>query len=265
MKKLSIFASIFTVILFTACSVSAQIITKATDFTVSDCAGAEHHLFESLDKGGVVMIEFVMGCLPCVQGGTALASIHNSFEVTNPGKVQVFTFGYSANADCDYMKSWMTTNKLDNPTFGGDDTIITSYGAEGGMPTIAVVGGTDHKVLYWKKGFAKKDTVAIKTAIAKGLNSSASVSSSNLNESIKVYPNPASSKVSVEINCKINEIREISLFNAEGVKLFSIFDGNLSVGKHSIDFSTDEISAGKYFIHATTKGSTLIMPLTVVR
>jgi hypothetical protein len=59
------------------------------------------------------------------------------------------------------MQSWMTDNGFIGSSFAGNDEIITNYGASGGMPAIVIVGGTDHKILYWKKGFSSKDTTAI--------------------------------------------------------------------------------------------------------
>jgi hypothetical protein len=263
MKKYAFALSICIVSLFTAASVFAQAPTKASDFTLTDCNGSEHHLFSELDKGNVVMMEFVMGCLPCVQGRQALASIEDGFNLTQPGKVQSYTFGFSGSVDCSSISSWMSDNNFSGTTFGGDDNVNASYGAAGGMPTICIVAGIDHKVIYWKKGFAKKDTVAMKTAISKAL-SLASVASSIQTESLSVYPNPAVSGVTLKIDCTTDATHEITLYNANGVKLLSIFTGKLLTGEHSIGFSTKELANGAYYIHVTTAGKTAILPLTVL-
>lgn len=244
-------------------STRAQILTEATDFTLSDCDGTEHTLFTSLDKGEVVALEFVMGCLPCVNGRKALDKMEQQFAVSNPGKFHVYTFGYSSGVDCSGIQKWMTDNKFSGASFGGDDAVIASYNAEGGMPTIAVVGGTDHKVLYWKKGFAVKDSASIKSAVIKGLGV-ASVSSSNGNESLSVYPNPSASTASLKVECLKDGFRSVEVYNTKGVKELTVFNGTLAKGEHSLQFSTKTLSNGTYFVRVTTEGKTTVTPLTVV-
>lgn len=242
---------------------SAQQPIAASDFTISDCDGTDHHLYDVCDSGHVVMIEFVMGCLPCVQGRKALTSIENQFNASHPGKIHTYTFGYSAGTSCSSIQSWMTSNKFSGAAFGGDQDIITNYGAEGGMPTIAIVGGTDRKLLFWRKGFTSKDTIAMKTAIAKILPQ-ASVASSNGNESLSIYPNPSAKSASLKIDCLKDDTRRIDLYNANGVNVLSIFNGRLSTGEHTINFSTNDLASGTYYVHVTTNGKTSIMPLTIV-
>lgn len=240
-----------------------QILTQATDFTLADCDGNQHTLFTALDNGEVVALEFVMGCLPCVNGRKALDKMEKQFAVSNPGKFHVYTFGYSSNIDCGGIQKWMTDNKFTGTSFGGDDTVISSYNADGGMPTIVVVGGADHKVLYWKKGFAVKDSASIKSAVNKGLGI-ASVASANNNESITIFPNPSNGTASLKVDCLRDGVRNVTIYNANGAIELSVFNGTLAKGEHSIPFSTDRLSNGTYFVRVTTEGKTTVTSLTVV-
>ena len=264
MKRVCVVICAFTALLLSVHNVSAQKPATAADFTLSDCDGAEHHLFGQLDSNHVVIMEFVMGCLPCVQGRSALSMIEKSYSTSHPGQLKTYTFGFSGGVDCSSIQSWMTDNNFAGTTFAGNDDINANYGAAGGMPTIVIVGGTDHKVLYWKQGFSKKDTAAIKTAISQVLTPQASVASSNSNESLSVYPNPVASTATLQINCLTTDSREIALYNANGSKVLSIYNGNLSEGKHSLDIAPKTLSDGTYYIRVTTAGKTTVLPLTVV-
>lgn len=265
MKKIILISGIFLFLVCAVQSVSAQAPTLASDFTLTDCNGTEHNLFSDLNKGDVVAIEFVMGCTPCIQGRKALAKMETQFELSNPGQFHLYTFGYSSSVDCSSIQSWMSTNEFAGTCFGGVDTVISAYGAEAGMPTICIVGGVDHKVLYWKSGFSNKDTTAIKTAISQMLQSQSSVSSTtNSNESLTVYPNPSSLMASLKINCLKEGVRKVILFDAKGTKILSIFDGRLTTGEHTVDFSTKDLTSGTYYIHVTTGEQSTVVPLTVV-
>lgn len=263
MKKILYFLGLF-LLLGCAESVDAQGPTTATDFTLNDCNGTQHQLFTELDKGDVVAIEFVMGCLPCVQGRKALDKMEASYAVSHPGKFHVYTFGYSEGVDCSSIQSWMSTNKFNGVCFGGDDTVISAYGAEVGMPTMCIVGGVDHKVLYWKAGFSNKDTTAMKTAISQVLQTSSVSPTNNGNESLAIYPNPSSLTASLKINCLTEGVRTVTLYSAKGTRVLSIFEGRLSVGDQTVDFSTKDLASGTYYVHVTTGGESTVIPLTVV-
>ena len=61
--------------LLTASGLMAQ--TTALDFTLPDCDGVSHHLFDELDQGKVVILEFAMipSCQPCISAGGVLQQI----------------------------------------------------------------------------------------------------------------------------------------------------------------------------------------------
>jgi hypothetical protein len=247
---------------FNLSAARAQQPLGASDFTLTDCDGTDHHLFDVCDSGHVVMMEFVMGCLPCVQGGKAMRTLESEFNGPYPGKIHLYTMSFSAGSPCSSIQSWMMSNNFSGTCFAGNGDVITNYGANSGMPTIAIVGGPEHKLLYWKIGFSNKDTAAIKTAIAQVLTQ-ASVASS-LEESLSVFPNPSTSTALLKIVCKNDETHEISVYDANGVKALAIQHGLLSKGEHSLNFSTKTLASGSYFIHVTATGKTSVLPLAIV-
>jgi hypothetical protein len=61
MKRTRVVVCALVALLYGIQTASAQKPAAATDFTVSDCSGTEHHLFGELDNSHVVIMEFVMG------------------------------------------------------------------------------------------------------------------------------------------------------------------------------------------------------------
>jgi hypothetical protein len=240
----------------------AQAPSMATDFTLTDCDGTEHRLFEQLEAGNVVVIEFEMGCSPCVGGRKALAKIQEAFQATHPDRLLVYTMGFSANLSCTAVQNWMSSNDIFGPAFAGKEEVITSYNANEGMPTIVVLGGTDHKILYWRGAFSNKDTTAIKNAIAQVLTS-ASVSADNSVEQIQVFPNPATSSATVSMVCQKQSNVTVSLHNAMGIQLLPVHQGMLVKGEHSFSIMTDKLANGTYYLNVVRDGIRRVVPLTV--
>jgi hypothetical protein len=244
-----------------SCVSYGQAPTTATDFNLIDCDGAEHPLFTELENGNVIVLEFEMGCTPCVTGRKALAKIQSQFESTHPGKLQVYTMGFSSTMKCATVQSWLTTNGITGPAFAGNTDVINAYNAQEGMPTIVVLGGTDHKILYWRGAFSNKDTVAIKAAISQVLTS-ASVKADK-SSSIQVYPNPSISRTTIAVTSDKPDVVEVALYNAVGKRVLPIYNGALNKGTSELDFVTDKLANGTYYIHVTQAGKKEILPLTV--
>src|SRR5882724_13557565 len=150
MNKLVAFLFAVLVLAFGS-SVKAQ--TTAADWTKSDCAGTSHHLYSELDSGNVVIMDFAMtNCIPCATATAALAELDKKFAVSNPGKLRHYGMGYLNAYTCRDMLSWKTQNNFTLPVITGCAADVKFYGGMG-MPTIVIVGGADHRVLYNKQGF----------------------------------------------------------------------------------------------------------------
>jgi len=67
-------------------------------------------------------------------------------------------------------------------------------------------------------------------------------------ESINIYPNPASDHVTLEFIAKSREVT-ISLYNAYGQKIHDIIQSNLlrSGEKHTVQFNVSDLPSGVYY------------------
>lgn len=143
--------------------------TTAMDFTKTDCDGTEHHLFQELEAGNVVVLEYIMlGCPSCIVASERIRQLIVPFEATHPGRVRQYMFGYIKYYTCAQLKSWQTDNNLSGTMFEDGSSQVGYYGGMG-MPTIAIAAGNTHQILFVKVGFQDSDTTAIKAAIATGL------------------------------------------------------------------------------------------------
>jgi hypothetical protein len=166
MKKIPILIASLLMILTAARGFSQ---TTSMDFTRADCDGVEHHLYQELNEGKVVVLEYIMlGCSSCILATDQIKQLIEPFEASNPGRVKQYIFGFIKNYTCAQLKSWQTENDLRGTLFEDGSSQVGYYGGMG-MPTIVVTAANTHQVLYKKVGFEPSDTTAIKTAIATGL------------------------------------------------------------------------------------------------
>ena len=63
-----------------------------------------------------------------------------------------------------------------------------------------------------------------------------------------LYPNPAKDLVHLQFNSNVSKEIKVDLFAINGVKIRSIYHGNIQSGKHVIDFETSNLASGTYII-----------------
>ena len=136
MKKLFtfIFAIVLSINVFAQCH-----ITTAVDFTATDCHGTEVHLFDILDGGQYVLIDFFFTtCGPCQQ---ATPKVVESYYTMGCNMHDVFYMEISpsdANAAC---QTWANNYGVEYPTIGtssNGSTICNQYQIEA-YPTLILI------------------------------------------------------------------------------------------------------------------------------
>jgi thiol-disulfide isomerase/thioredoxin len=197
--------------------------TTAMDFTMSDCLGNTHHLFQEMDSGRVIVLEFFMThCDPCVEAGDKLSGMFLDLVKSYPKKLSFYQFGFSDEYTCTDITNWVNDHNFSftSVPFDSGDAQVKYYGGFG-MPTVVVVGGTKHQVIFSSVGFANKDTndvsLAIHNFFAGKLNLSSLEPSSR---EINIYPNPASNEI-IFLNPLVNKNNSvINIADALGRILF---------------------------------------------
>lgn len=82
---------------------------------------------------------------------------------------------------------------------------------------------------------------------------------------VAVYPNPASSTISIDVNMRSSNQLDLRLYNTAGELITTFYSGKKSVGDHSFKGTIGHLASGKYYLAALTPGGLLQTPVTIVR
>lgn len=241
--------------------------TTAMNFTMNDCDGQMHTLFEELDQNNVVILEFFMvNCSPCISAGNKLKVLHNNLESQFPGHVKSYALGYTNSYTCTQVSDWVTTNNFNSTPFDSGAAQVAYYGGFG-MPTIAVVGGSNHDVLFVNVGFSTSDTTAIGTAIRNYFASNPlSVNEfPETNSSFSTFPNPAENELSFSLNLIENSDVTIQLYSLSGQLIKNVFNKKVQAGKLEEKLNTVSLTSGVYILQATVNGSSMQRKFSIVK
>ncbi len=191
--------------------------TVAQDFTMTDCAGNMQHLFAELDQEDVVIMEFFMlNCNSCVVAGNRLNPMYNDLVNQYPGRVHFWQLGYTNSYDCVDLTAWASSHSYNSVVFDSGAAQVAYYGGFG-MPTIAVVAGSQHQVLFKRVGFLNNDTTTIGVAARNFLNTVTALSSVDAGISSSAFPNPSTGIVRLHPGLKGTE--KFFLYSVTGEKL----------------------------------------------
>lgn len=248
MKKIVFFSLIFSGIIFSSKAVAQ---TTAMNFSGADCNGNQVDLFTDLDAGKAVMLIFYMpNCGTCPPVATKMQTMANNINATHPGLVKAYAFPYQNSTTCSYSASWVTNNNL--PLFAPMDSgaVQVAYYGGFGMPTVVLLGGDNHDVLFTTQNFVTSDTTTMRNLI---LNTfTASVEDAPTVSELTTYPNPASETLSVSYNLTDDSQTVIELLNMEGKNVVNSETEAQSKGNIIKQFDVSGLPAGTYLLRIRT-------------
>jgi len=94
-------------------------------------------------------------------------------------------------------------------------------------------------------------------------NASTSISNVSSEQSLFVYPNPASDYVLVEYDSKMAGNVSISVFDLNGKQVLSLMNGAISSGKFSKKFDVKSLSDGQYLVKFELNGNSTFKQIKV--
>ncbi|MCQ2319026.1 MAG: T9SS type A sorting domain-containing protein [Bacteroidales bacterium] len=136
MKKFFTFilATLLSVNVFAQCPLST-----AVDFTATDCHGTEVHLFDILDGGQYVLIDFFYTtCSPC---NTACPKVVEAYQLLGCNMHDVFFMEISPSDNDTQCQNWCNQYGVEYPTIGtssGGGSICNTYGIPA-YPTVILI------------------------------------------------------------------------------------------------------------------------------
>jgi thiol-disulfide isomerase/thioredoxin len=263
----SIYSKMMFMAILVFSSFFAQAQYTAMDFNKMDCNGTDmRHLFADLDSGKAVLLHFFMpNCGSCPPPARTLQSMANNINAMQPGLVKGYAFPFNNTTTCSYASTWVSSNGLSSfytPMDSGA-AAVAHYGGFG-MPTVVVLGGMDHRVMYASQSFSTADTSAIRDSIMTLM-----MSTTGLNELPKsvslfnVFPNPATNNITVDM--ALTEAANVSIVVTDmaGKQIAIVMNSQSSRGRITKQFDTQHLSNGLYIVRANVNGKMISQKLTV--
>lgn len=255
---------IVILMLFAFTRVSAQ--TTALDFNTTDCNGNTANLFADLDAGkAVILFYFMPNCGSCPPPAQKIQAMANNINAMHPGMVKAYAFPFNNTTTCTYAQSWVSANAL--PLYAPMDSgaaAVAHYGGFG-MPTVVLVGGSNHRVMFSTLSFSTGDTTIMRDSILALMGPTGISKMPESIKSLSVYPNPAKDKVSISVDLKEQSDLLIDLIDLSGKQLAVIVKDKNARGKIDRTWATGALANGIYMIRVQVNGKVVNRQLNVLR
>jgi hypothetical protein len=244
---------LFSIFIFTFSGFSQ---TTAMNFIQNDCNGNPQNLFSDLDAGqAVVLFYYMPNCSTCPPPAANIQAMANKINATCPGMVKGYANSYLNSTSCAYTASWVTSNNLNFYTpMGGTGADEVAYYGGFGMPTVVLVGGTNHDVLFVTQNWVDSDTTTMRDLI---LNMACVASTEELNSNfsvLSVYPNPTVDELSFSINAPNNESVFIEMEDITGRVVVAKREVKSENGLVQSSLDLSGLPDGNYILKAEMNG-----------
>jgi thiol-disulfide isomerase/thioredoxin len=249
------------IFLFTVVAAKAQP-AVAMDFTDDDCNGNVHNLYTTLDSGEVVILEFFMNCGSCIVAGQTITPMFNQLAAQYPGKVNFYAFAYNNTMSCTNANNVISGNGINAIPFDSGASQVAYYGGFG-MPTIAVVAGQYHSVLFTNVGFATGDTATMAAAIHNFFATIGVDENATPVSSMTAFPSPASENVQVNFELKSGSDITLQVLNPLGQVVRENRMGEIPAGQQQTTVSVADLNAGVYFIRLNSSEGSITRQIIV--
>jgi hypothetical protein len=133
---------------------------------------------------------------------------------------------------------------------------VAHYGGFG-MPTVVLLGGASHRVMFSTLNFTTADTTIMRDSILRliGVLIPAGVAAIDASNTIvKCMPNPANSSLQVQFELTRSSAVQIHLLNVLGQQIAAITPSTYPAGLQSVSISTSTFQNGVYFLETTING-----------
>lgn len=246
-------------------------LTEAVDFEVTTVHGEAINLFELLDEGKHVLVDFFFTtCGPCIE---SVPTLNQSFEKYGCNKSDIFFVSIDAGDNdqqvLDYEESYGGLLPSASGTQGGGDAVVSSYGITA-FPTVVLIA-PDRSIIaqdIYPVTHANLDgQINGVAAIAENPTACSSVVSTNdlkLDEDMVISPNPVMDDFSISFALPEAKELQLEIFNYLGQNVYSNGFVNFNQGSHTIQVSAQQLSNGYHALRLTDRsGKTFTKKLVV--
>lgn len=236
----------------------------AMQFSGLDCNSNAVDLYADLNAGkAVVLFYYMPNCGTCPPVAQKIQTMANNVMNTYPGMVKAYAFPFQNSTTCSYSMSWVTNNNLSLYAPMDSGAVQVAYYGGFGMPTVVLVGGTDHHVMFSTLSFATGDTTIMRDSILNLLNPAGLADANNLVSSVKLFPNPANQNLQLELNMDQPASLKIEIVNMIGEVVKEEYNGTAAPGLMNRKINTEGLSNGVYFLRVTADNKVQSYQFTV--
>ena len=188
----------------------------------------------------------------------------NNINAAHPGMVKAYAFPFNNTTTCAYSQTWVSSNAL--PLYAPMDSgaaAVAHYGGFG-MPTVVLVGGNDHRVMFSTLSFSTSDTTIMRDSIMAlmGMPTGINDVAGNISK-LSVYPNPATNKVTVSVDLKEQTDLTIDIVDITGKQIAVISKDKNAAGNINRTYNTSALANGLYTIRINAGGKVVNRKLNV--
>ena len=243
---------------------SAQ--TTAMDFQRRDCNGSMHHLYDDLDSGNIVILEFFMdSCTFCVDAAHALEAMQHTLKVTFNINVVYYAIGYNNIYPKAQVANWVGVNHLRAIPMDSGKTMVNYYGGFG-MPTVVILGGTSRSVISSVLSFLPRDTSTASAQIVSFMNGTTGIAPlAPTLSSISIYPNPVSEKATIRIDIPAPTSVHIAITDISGQAIMTAAEQPTAAGPYMTSLDVSTLPRGIYLVTITTDGRAVSREISILR
>lgn len=237
--------------------------TTAMNFSGQDCNGNNVNLFSDLDAGKAVMLIFYMpNCGSCPPAASQMQTMANNINATHPGLVKAYSFPYQNSTTCTYSSSWVVNNNL--PLFAPMDSgaVQVAYYGGFGMPTVVLLGGDNHDVLFVTQDYNTSDTTTMRDLI---LNNMTAGLEQNTIQNVSIYPNPVSNLLTVNFEALQGSEMLMQLTDLSGKVVMTFEKEKLNKGISEKQIDISGLPVGSYILSLEMNGTLVTEKINVVR
>lgn len=235
-------------------------INTPVNFTITDTQGNQHTLFDYLDQGKYVLIDFFFTtCGACISSMPNLDEAYERYGCSQGDIVFIALDRGSTNAQViTYKNAYGGYYPTASGTIGHADAAISAYGVTA-FPTIALIAPNHtfiSKDIYpvTKKNLDK--AIHLDAGLAYNSNACNLTNAHpilNKNIALRLHPNPVITTASIQINLVRSMDVKVNIINILGQTIETPIDSTLSQSiTKTIDFGN--LKSGVYFIQLITNG-----------
>ncbi len=264
MKKYIPNLVIAVALLFTANISNAQ---TAMQLNGVDCNGNKHDLFADLDAGKAVILHFFMAnCGSCPPPAQKIQAMAKNILNKYPGMITAYAMPFNNSTTCSYASSWVSSNGLSlYMPYDSGAMQVANYGGFG-MPTVVVLGGKNHQILFSTQSFSTSDTSTMRSkilALLSGTSGIADISVSDAN--FNIFPNPANEFITINLTLKSDDLIFVEILDMTGKQISIIMNETRNAGNIVEQFDASVLPVGCYLIRSKINGQIATQKLSIVR